>query len=198
MSLFDALAEWMSFATYYTGYGGVAPRRSGPDHASIAPYGPFGTGDGGQVYLAIQNPREWTRFCADVLARSDIADDERFRTNSARVQHRQELHAIIDETFGRMSAAQIVGRLESARVACARMNTVAEFIDHPQLAKRDCWREVDSPVGPLRALIPPVRMEGAEPVMGAIPALGQHTDTILAELGFGPETIARWRTDGAI
>jgi itaconate CoA-transferase len=198
VSLFDALAEWMGYAAYYTAYGGSAPPRSGPDHASIAPYGPFRSREGGDVYLGIQNAREWTNFCADVLRVPDLADDERFRTNSARVEHRVALHEAIDAVFHNLSAPEIIERLEAARIAYARLNSVAEFVEHPQLTARDCWRDIESPVGPLRALVPPVRMEGVEPVMNAVPSLGQHSQTILKELGFDPDTIARWRKEGMI
>ena len=198
VSLFDALAEWMGYAAYYTAYGGSAPPRSGPDHASIAPYGPFRSREGGDVYLGIQNAREWTRFCADVLRVPDLADDERFRTNSARVAHRVALHEAIEAVFRDLSAPEIIERLEAARIAYARLNSVAEFVEHPQLTARDCWRDIESPVGPLRALVPPVRMEGVEPVMNAVPSLGQHSQTILEELGFDPDTIARWRKEGTI
>jgi len=198
VSLFDALAEWMGYAAYYTAYGGSAPPRSGPDHASIAPYGPFRSREGGDVYLGIQNAREWTRFCADVLRVPDLADDERFRTNSARVEHRVALHEAIEAVFRDLSAPEIIERLEAARIAHARLNSVAEFVEHPQLTARDCWRDIESPVGPLRALVPPVRMEGVEPVMNAVPSLGQHSQTILEELGFDPDTIARWRKEGTI
>ncbi len=196
VSLFDALAEWMGFAAYYTAYGGAPPLRSGANHASIAPYGPFRSGDGGQVYLGIQNAREWTRFCTDVLRRPDFVEDERFSTNSLRVQHREALHAAIDAVFRELSAHEIIGRLDAARIAWARMNSVAEFVGHPQLAGRDCWRNIESPAGPLRALLPPVRMEGVEPAMNAVPSLGQHSQAILAELGFDPDTIATWRKEG--
>ena len=196
VSLFDALAEWMGFAAYYTAYGGSPPPRSGANHASIAPYGPFRSGDGGQVYLGIQNAREWTRFCTDVLRRSDLVEDERFSTNSRRVQHREPLHEAIDAVFRDLSAHEIIDRLEAARIAWARMNSVAEFVDHPQLTERDCWREVESPAGPLRALLPPVRMEGVDPTMKAVPSLGQHSQEILKELGFDPHTIATWRKEG--
>ncbi len=198
VSLFDALAEWMGYAAYYTAYGGSAPPRSGPDHASIAPYGPFRSREGGDVYLGIQNAREWTRFCADVLRVPDLADDERFRTNSARVEHRVALHEAIEAVFRDLSAPEIIERLEAARIAYARLNSVAEFVEHPQLTARDCWRDIESPVGPLRALVPPVRMEGVEPVMNAVPSLGQHSQTILEELGFDSDTIARWRKEGTI
>ncbi len=198
VSLFDALAEWMGFAAYYTAYGGSPPPRSGANHASIAPYGPFRAGDGGQVYLGIQNAREWTRFCAEVLSRPELADDERFSTNSLRVKNRPALQAAIETVFAMLSTEAIVGRLERARIANARMNSVADFLVHPQLAGRDCWRDVGSPVGPLRALVPPVRMTGVEARMGDIPALGQQTDAILTELGIAGDTIADWRKKGTI
>ncbi len=197
VSLFDALGEWMGFAVYYAGYGGRAPLRSGPSHASIAPYGPFPTRDG-PLYLGIQNAREWTRFCADVLGRPELAGDERFRTNSDRVRNREALHAAIGDVVGRLPADDVIARLERARIAYARMNSVAEWLEHPQLAARDCWREIGSPAGPLRALRPPVRMEDVDPVMGAIPAVGEHTRAILAELGFDAATIDRWKKEAMI
>ena len=198
VSLFDALSEWMGQPAYYTAYGGTPPPRSGSSHASIAPYGPFRAGDGGTIYLGVQNAREWTRFCADVIGRADMADHERFSTNTRRVQHRSELHAAIETAFAALTTVAIIERLESAGIAWARLNTVDEFLTHPQLSERDGWREIGSPAGPLRAMIPPVRMEGVEPVMGDVPALGQHTDNILEELGIARETIAAWRNEGAI
>ncbi len=198
VSLFDALGEWMGQPAYYTAYGGTPPPRSGSNHATIAPYGPFRAGDGDTMYLGIQNAREWTRFCADVIGRADMTDDERFSTNTRRVQHRSELHAAIERAFATLTTAAIVERLESAGIAWARLNTVDEFLAHPQLCERDLWREIGSPAGPLRAMIPPVRMDGVEPAMGDVPALGQHTDSILEELGIARETIAAWRKEGAI
>ena len=196
VSLFDALAEWMGFAAYYTEYGGTQPPRTGANHASIAPYGPFTTQDGGQVIIGIQNPREWTAFCAGVLSRPELADDERFRTNSDRVRNRPALHQAIDAVFRTLSTPAVLDRLEAARIACARMNSVREFLDHPQLSSRGRWREIGSPAGPLRALVPPVNMEGVEPVMGDIPALGAHSRAILGELGYTQDTIDRWAREG--
>ena len=198
ISLFDALGEWMGQPAYYAAYGGTAPPRTGSNHASIAPYGPFRAGDGGSLMLGIQNAREWTRFCRDVLGRGELADDERFSSNTLRVEHRLALHAVIESVFAALTTGDLVARLESAGIACARMNSVGEFLDHPQLADRDVWREIGSPAGPLRAMIPPVRMEGVEPAMGDVPALGQHTNAILEELNVAPETIAAWRKEGAI
>ena len=198
VSLFDALSEWMGQPAYYAAYSGTPPPRSGSNHASIAPYGPFRAGDGGSVYLGIQNAREWTRFCNDVLRRVEIADDERFRTNTLRVRHRTALHAAIESSFAAWTTSEVIDRLESASIAWARMNSVGEFLDHPQLAGRGCWRDIGSPAGPLRAMVPPVRMDGVEPAMGDVPALGQHTDVILEELGVTRDTIAAWRKEGAI
>ena len=198
VAMFDALGEWMSAPALYTAYGGSAPPRSGPNHASIAPYGAFTCGDGGQVYLGIQNAREWARFCTDVLQRPGVAADERFRSNPLRVTHRQALHDALDEVFRTLTTGELTTRLEAAGIANARMNSMAGFISHPQLAARDCWRDVDSPVGPVRTLVPPVRMASSEPVMGAIPALGAHSDAILRELGFDAAAIAGWRKEGVL
>jgi crotonobetainyl-CoA:carnitine CoA-transferase CaiB-like acyl-CoA transferase len=150
------------------------------------------------IYLAIQNVREWTRFCCDVLGQPDLADDERFRTNEERINHRVELHEVVDRHLARLSTAGVIAALDRAGIAHARMSSIVEFVNHPQLTSRDRWRDIDSPGGPLRALRPPVTLDGAEPAMGAVPALGEHSDAILGELGFSRETIARWRREGTI
>lgn len=197
VSLFDALAEWMGFPMYHTAYTGRELQRSGPNHVSIAPYGPFRGADG-HVYLAVQNAREWTRFCAQVLGRPAVENDERFRTNELRLQHREALRAVIEETFATLNAEEIEAKLEGAQIAHARMNSVREVIDHPQLTARSRWTEIGSEAGPLRALPPPVAIEGVEPVMGAVPALGQHTSAILQELGFADDVVANWKREKVI
>ncbi len=193
VSLLESIGEWMGYAAYYTEYGGAAPARAGAKHVAIAPYGPFISSDGKQVMLAVQSPREWNRFCEKVLRRPELERDPRFATNSARVQHRSAMDGIVQEALGKLPMSEIVSLLDEAQMAYGRMNSVQEFVDHPQLAARGRWREVDSPVGPLKALVPPVTMEGVEPRMDAIPKLGQHTDAILRELGFDSATIAAWR-----
>jgi crotonobetainyl-CoA:carnitine CoA-transferase CaiB-like acyl-CoA transferase len=198
VSLFDALAEWMSAPAYFTKYGGSAPRRSGAHHASIAPYGPYDTKGGRAVYLGIQNAREWQRFCADVLRQPDVAGEERFSSNSARVEHREALDRVIDAVFGHLTAEEVLDRLEHAEIANARVGSVADFVEHPQLRARDRWRSIESPAGSLDALLPPVQMSGADVVMGAVPSLGQHTSAILEELGFDNGTIASWQRQGVI
>jgi len=198
VSLFDALTEWMAQPALFAAYGGTPPPRAGANHASIAPYGPFRAGDGGAITLGIQNAREWAAFCADVLRQPGLATDERFATNPLRVRNRQALHDAIESAFARLSTAEVIERLESARIAWARMNSVPEFLGHPQLAGRNRWRDIDSPAGPIRTTIPPVQMEDVEPAMGGVPALGQHTDAILDELGVARDTIAAWRREGVI
>lgn len=198
VSMFDALGEWMGFPAYYGGYGGPPPPRTGARHAAIAPYGPFAAGDGQVVYLGVQNEREWARFCEDVLERPDLAADPRFGSNAARVEHQDALDALITEAFAAWTGSAVIARLDAAGIANARMNTVAEFLDHPQLASRDRWKEIESPVGRLRALLPPFNIEGIEPVMGAVPALGEHTDAILGELGYAPSVVADWRRLGIV
>lgn len=198
VSMLDALGEWMSHPFYATTYGGSPLPRSGARHAAIAPYGPFTAGDGGTVYLGIQNEREWIRFCSDVLSQPSLSTDARFVNNTLRVANREELERAINSVFATLTVPEIVARLDAADIAQARLNSVEEFAAHPQLAARDRWRDVDSPSGPLRALLPPVMMDALEPVMGAIPAVGAHTTTILQSLGYDSATIDEWRSAGII
>ena len=182
---------------YYT-MGGTAPARTGASHATIAPYGPYRLQDGKEVIFGIQNNREWATFCKMVLDRPDLAEDGRFQSNYLRVQHLADVNAEIDRVFTALPPSEVLDRLETAQIANARLNTVQQFIDHPQLVGRDSWRQVESSVGAVPALVPPVRMNGVEPRMDAIPAIGQHRESILAELGFDAPTIARWKQDGVI
>jgi Predicted acyl-CoA transferases/carnitine dehydratase len=182
ISLFDALAEWMGFPLYYTAGGGTPPPRTGTSHSAIAPYGTFAAGDGAEVVLGIQNEREWVAFCGTVLDRPELAADPRFDTGARRVEHRPALHAEIDAVFSRLTGEQVVQRLAGARIAHSRRREVAEVLEHPQLAARGRWTEVGSPVGPLRALLPPITLPGRPPRMDPIPAVGEHTDAILAWL----------------
>lgn len=198
VSLFDALAEWMGAPAYHTAYGGTEPARSGAAHATIAPYELFLGADGVEIFLAVQNEREWTRLCDRVLGRAELARDPRFASNAERVRHRQELHAIVADVFRQLPVSEIVTRLEAADIAYARRNSVTGFLKHPQLIERQRWREIDSPGGRIRALLPPVHMTGVEPVMGDVPALGAHTDAILRELGFDDATVAGWRKEQMI
>ena len=198
VSLFDALSEWVLPAAYYGLYGGSAPSRSGAEHASIAPYGPYFTGDGKQINIGIQNEREWRQFCALVLLNREIAADPRFYSNSQRSENRKALRSVIAEIFRTLTLEEIVERLEHAGIAHSRANSVQELLPHPQHAARGRWRNVASPVGPLQALLPSILLDGADPRMEAIPALGQDTDAILTELGYTQQQIQRFRQDGVV
>ena len=198
VSLFDALAEWMGAPAYYTAYGGTAPRRTGASHATIAPYELFVTSDAVEICIGIQNQREWVRFCEQVLRQPELAADPRFTTNATRVAHRIELRETISALFGNLTSTEALHRLVAAGIAHARRNSLAEFLEHPQLSARNRWCNIGSPAGPVRALRPPVQMEGADPVMGDVPALGEHSQSILEELGYDAGTIASWRTEGVI
>ncbi|MQT40763.1 MULTISPECIES: CaiB/BaiF CoA-transferase family protein [unclassified Pseudomonas] len=198
VSMLESLVEWMGYPLYYAYEGAPPPPRAGAAHATIYPYGPFPTGDGGTVMLGLQNEREWQQFCDKVLLRPDLARDSRFNANARRSENRAELRAIIVETFAHMTAAQVIARLDTALIANAHVNDMAGVWAHPQLQARDRWREVDSPSGKLAALLPPGRNTAFEPRMDPVPGLGEHTDSVLAELGYKAHDIQRLHEQGAV
>jgi itaconate CoA-transferase len=198
ITMFESLGEWMGFPAYFSAYGGTPPPRSGAYHATIVPYGPFRAGDGKTVFLSIQNEREFARFCEQVLGDADLPKDARFSSSPARMRNREAMHAEIEEVFATLSAAQVVQRLEAAEIANARLNSMQEFWDHPQLAARGRWASVGSPAGELKALKPPFNLSGFEPRMEAVPALGAHSRKVLLELGYEAADIERLAAAGAI
>jgi itaconate CoA-transferase len=198
VSMLECTVEWMSYPLYYAFEGAAPPPRAGAAHATIYPYGPFPAGDGKTVMLGLQNEREWKAFCDKVLQQPELATDERFSSNSRRTAARQELRAIIVEAFARMTADQVIERLDQAQIANAHMNDMHDVWEHPQLKARERWTEVDTPAGKIPALLPPGTPSGYPPRMDAIPALGQHTEAILAELGYDAEQISRLRGEKAI
>jgi len=198
VSMLESMVEWMGYPLYYAFDGAPPPPRAGAAHATIFPYGPFVAGDGRTVMLGLQNEREWTSFCSVVLRRPELAADERFSANSRRVANRAELDPLIRAALGSLSADELVARLDAAQIANAGVNDMHDVWHHPQLAARRRWVEVGSPAGPIPALLPPVTSDGFTPRMGDVPALGEHTEAILAELGWSAEAIAGLRRDGAV
>ncbi len=189
ISMLESLAEWTSYPLYYAFEGAAPPPRTGASHATIYPYGPFPAGDGGTVMLGLQNEREWLSFCEKVLQQPALATDPRFTANFKRVAERVALRQIIVDAFAKLTAAQVVERLEQAQIANAQVNTMAEVWAHPQLKARGRWTDVGSPQGTLPALLPPGSWD-VGPRMDPVPGLGQHTDAILAELGYATGEVA--------
>lgn len=198
VTMLEALAEWMSYPLYYTHFGGKAPPRSGPDHATIVPYGRYRTGDGHDVMLGLQNEREWTVFCDKVLGQPALAGDGRYDSNSKRNERRADIGALINEIFSKLTVEQVIARLDAAGIANARVNTPEEVWDHPQLGARQRWREMGSQRGPLPTLLPPATHDGFEAQIGAVPGIGEQTETILADLGYSKADVASLRATGAI
>ncbi|MFF7794517.1 CoA transferase [Streptomyces sp. NPDC007991] len=198
VSLFEALAEWMGQPAYYTRYGGTQPPRLGTQHATIAPYGTYEAADGKEVLFSIQNEPEWAALCAEFLGRPELVGDPRFATASDRVAHREELNAIVAERFARSGSAEILKDLEAIGIACAGVNDVAAFLDHPVLAARGRWSEVAVPGATVEALLPPADLAGLPARMDPVPAVGEHTEAILAELGRTDEEVSALRADGVV
>jgi crotonobetainyl-CoA:carnitine CoA-transferase CaiB-like acyl-CoA transferase len=198
VSMLESLAEWMGYPMYYAYDGAQPPPRSAASHATIYPYGPFAAGDGGTVMLGLQNEREWRAFCEGVLMQAKLAADPRFDSNAKRNANREVLQALILETFAALSTAQVLERLDAAQIANARMNDMAGLWQHPQLQARERWREVESPAGAIPALLPPGRQSAFDYRMDAIPAVGEHTESILRSLGRSEADIAALRAAEAI
>jgi itaconate CoA-transferase len=198
VSMLESMVEWMSYPLYYAFDGATPPPRAGAAHATIYPYGPFPAGDGHTVMLGLQNEREWATFCQQVLGQPTLATDERFASNSRRVANREALRQLIVDAFSPLTAQQVIERLEVAQIANARVNSMQDVWQHPQLKARQRWTQVATPSGPIPALLPPGKTAAYEPRMDAVPGLGQHTETILGELGWTAEAIALLRRERAI
>ena len=198
VSMLECMAEWMSYPLYYAFDGAAPPSRAGAAHATIYPYGPFPTGDGKTVMLGLQNDREWVLFCERVLGQPALVADARFSSNSRRAENRQALRALIVEAFAGMTVEQVAERLDAAQIANARMNDMHDLWNHEQLKARGRWVDVQTPAGMVPALLPPGVSNGSQTRMDAVPALGQHTDAVLAELGRSPADIAALRQGGAV
>jgi formyl-CoA transferase len=189
LSLFDALVEWMGYPLYHTLYGTADPSRMGTAHPSLVPYDAYPTSDGSKVLIGVQNDAGWRQLAIHLLGRPDLVDDPDFATNIARCRNRPRVDALVAETTSRLSAAELADRLNAASVANGSIRSVAELIGHPQLTARARWSTVNSPVGPIRMLQPPLSesVAGAPPT--AIPSVGENSAEVLASLGYSDAEI---------
>jgi len=191
VSMLESTVEWMGFPMYYAFDGAPPPVRAGAAHATIYPYGPFPVKGGAAIMLGLQNEREWVVFCDKVLGQPGLAQDERFSSNPRRTANREALRALIVEAFAALDVQEVADRLDAAQIANARVNNMADVWAHPQLQARQRWREIGSPAGTLPALLPPASNNTFEPRMEAVPAVGEHTDAVLASLGYAPDEVAQ-------
>jgi crotonobetainyl-CoA:carnitine CoA-transferase CaiB-like acyl-CoA transferase len=198
VSMLESLGEWMSYPLYYAYQGASPPQRSGAANATIYPYGPFKAGDGATVMLGLQNEREWLAFCEVVLENPALASDVRFDKNSKRHEHRDALAALIEACFSKFTSEQVIAKLDDAQIANARQNDMSGVWNHPQLAARNRWVSVNSPAGPIPAMLPPGVNDQFDYRMDAIPSVGQHTDAILTEIGLNPDQIKAMKASKAI
>jgi crotonobetainyl-CoA:carnitine CoA-transferase CaiB-like acyl-CoA transferase len=182
VSMLECLTEWMMPALYVWHGTQRVVARAGVRHNMIVPYGAYACADG-DVMFAIQTDREWRRFCADVMESPALADDDRFVTNAKRVENRVALESMIDARFATRTRADVMASLERADLATGAVNDVPGVMAHEQLAARNRWTTVDSPGGEIPALLPPHNLQHVTPRMGRVPALGEHTQEVLATLG---------------
>lgn len=198
VSMLEALAEWLGHPLHHAMHGGEPPARTGLAHAVIAPYDAYPTADGGRVLLSVQNDREWRRLAEQVMGRPELGTDPVYATNASRVANREKTDELVAGALGVLGTEEALARLEKAGIACARLRDLHELAAHPQLAARERWRVVGSPVGPLQALLPPITLPGGDEArMGDVPALGQHTGALLRAVGMTDDEIAAMRRDGA-
>jgi len=189
VSMLEAMIEWMGYPLYYALDDAAAPPRSGAFHATIYPYGPFTAADGETVFVAVQNEREWERFCRQVIQRPELACDKRFSSNAGRSAARAELGKILNAALSTFPARELCRQLDAAKIAHAQVRQMRDVWQHPQLAARRCWGEVVTPVGPLPALKAPGLPDAMRAPMRPVPEVGEHTTAILAELGIPQDVL---------
>ncbi len=196
VSMFDALVEWMGHPLYVQLYAGHQLPRMGLAHPAIVPYDAYPTRDG-QVLIGVQNELGWRRL-VEVLGRPELGEHPDYATNMERCRHRADVDLLVGEQTGRWRTEDLLAALLAAGVPAARLNDVAGVADHPQLSDRHRWVDVGTEVGPVQALLPPAVFRGAPARMDPVPALGEHTDAVLAELGYPPQVVAELRARGVV
>ncbi|MBB3606474.1 crotonobetainyl-CoA:carnitine CoA-transferase CaiB-like acyl-CoA transferase [Mycolicibacterium sp. BK556] len=182
VAMLDATVEWMGHALYTQMCTGAQPPRMGLSHSSIAPYDSYPTSDG-EILIGVQNDRGWRALVTEVFGAPQLADDPRFATNMARVRNRHECDAVVASHTKRQTAADLDAQLAAAGVPATQVKGLEQVLDHPQLRQRDRWRSIGTEHAPVAALLPPATFADVEARMGDVPALGQHTHSLLIESG---------------
>ncbi len=198
ISMLEALGEWMGYPMYYSMYGDTEPKRTGAQHATIYPYGPFPTQSGETVFFAIQNEREWTNFCKKVLNQPDLATDDRYNSNSKRVENKEPLKLIIEQALQQRNLDEVMQDLEDNKIANAQLKNMNQFADHQQLKERERWMDVETPVGNIKSLLPPAIQNKQDMKLSPIPDIGQHTRQILGELNLTEAKIDQLKAEHII
>ena len=181
IAMLECLTEWMTPALYTWQGTGAIPPRVGVRHNMIVPYGAYACADGA-VLFAVQTQREWHRFCSQVLGLAALEHDARFATNRDRLANRSALEAMIEDCFRSRPRAEVMARLEAADIPTGAVNDVPAVVGHEQLAARGRWATTTVGGAAAPALVPPHNIAGAPARMAAVPALGEHTAQVLAEL----------------
>jgi len=177
ISMFGAMADWMGTPLLRFDYGGGKLPRTGLSHPLIQPYGAYATRNGTPILIAVQNQREYLRFCNEVLELPALIEDPRFHDNPARCENVEALKQIIDEHFQRMDRDALIRRLRESKIAFGEVNDVEELSAHPALERV----EVSTPGGVVSMAAPPARIDGKQHALGPVPALGEHSKAIRAE-----------------
>jgi len=198
VSMFDAMAELMGYPLTWTAATGVDQQPVGMGSPAVAPYGAYATADGRTVVLGTTNDAEWQRFATDLLGRPDLAADPRYARAPDRVAHRVALDAVVADWCRARPLATIQAAADAAGIGNSTFRTPLEVVDHPHLAARGRWRSVPTPGGRVPALLPPPVFAGRTLPMGPVPALGEHTDAVLAELGYTGRDVADLRAAGVL
>jgi crotonobetainyl-CoA:carnitine CoA-transferase CaiB-like acyl-CoA transferase len=193
VSMLESTVYWLAYYPHHWWHGQSEPPRSGMRHQYLCPYGPFPAADGHYVNLVVASDSDWKRFC-QAVDRVEWLDDPRFATVGARREHRAQLDSLVEETTRSRPAEEWEARLQAVGLPHGRVRTIPEVLAHPQLLDRGMFVEGDSPVGPLPMIrFPLASREGMQ-----VPALGEHTDEILAELGYRREEVDELRAEEVV
>ncbi len=198
ISMFESVISWYIYFQYYYWYRGEVPERAGMRHHIFSPYGPFLAADRRYVNLAVLTNDEWRRICSKVFKREDLLRDPRFETNEKRVENRDELESRVEQIISEKDHNYWIEELQKAGVACGRLNTVGEVLEHPQNIYRKLVREIDSPIGKIKYLSSPLKLSKAPAKLDFIPSLGEHTDEILIQLGYSQKIVDELRSEGIV